>query len=43
MFNVPAGITVDSEQSIIVDNFYAAGNPVPVEPYTWGAVKSLYR
>lgn len=43
VFNVPAGVGVDSEQLMIVDNFYAAGNPVPVEPYTWGALKSLYR
>jgi hypothetical protein len=43
VFNVPAGVTVNSEQSIIVDNLYAAGNPVPVLPYNWGALKALYR
>jgi len=43
VFNVPAGVNVNSEQSIIVDNAYYSGNSVPVSPTTWGAIKALYR
>jgi hypothetical protein len=43
VFNVPAGVTVNSEQSVIVDNVYVAGNTVPVSPKSWGAIKALYR
>jgi hypothetical protein len=42
VFNVPAGVTVNSVQANIVDNVW---QPVPVrtEETTWGQVKSLYR
>jgi hypothetical protein len=43
VFNVPAGITVNSEHAVIVDNLYYSGNTVPVKNSTWGAIKELYR
>ena len=43
VFNVPAGVNVNSEQSVILDNTYVAGNTVPVSPKSWGAIKELYR
>jgi len=43
VFNVPDGITVNSENAIIVDNQYYSGNPVPTVERTWGAIKSLYQ
>ncbi len=43
VFNVPAGIDVNSEHGIIVNNAYYAGNPVPVRTNSWGAIKALYR
>jgi hypothetical protein len=43
VFNVPAGINVNSEHAVIVDNLYYSGNTVPVEPSSWGAIKALYR
>jgi hypothetical protein len=42
VFNVPDGVNVNSEQSIIVDNAYHSGNSVPAIPTTWGAIKALY-
>jgi hypothetical protein len=43
VFNVPTGINVNSEHTIIVDNVYYLGNPVPVENSSWGAIKALFR
>jgi len=43
VFNVPTGINVNSEHSVIVDNVYYSGNTVPVKHNTWGAIKELYR
>ena len=43
VFNVPTGITVNSEHSIIVDNVYYSGNTVPVRRSSWGAIKALFR
>jgi hypothetical protein len=43
VFNVPAGVNVNSERAMIVDNAYNGGATVPVQPSTWSAIKELYR
>jgi hypothetical protein len=43
VFNVPAGVDVNSERSMIIDNAYYGGTTVPTEPTSWGAIKELYR
>ena len=43
VFNVPAGVNVNSERSMIVDNEYNGGTTVPVQPSTWSTIKELYR
>ena len=43
VFNVPVGVNVNSERSIIVDNEYRAGVTVPAKNTTWGTIKELYR
>lgn len=43
VFNVPAGVNVNSERLMIIDNAYYGGTTVPVEASTWGAIKELYR
>ena len=43
VFNVTAGVNVDSERAMIVDNAYNGGATVPTTPTTWSAIKELYR
>jgi hypothetical protein len=43
VFNVPSGVNVNSEWSMIIDNAYYGGSTVAAHPSTWSKIKELYR